>query len=167
MADFTVPESLKGRSANAVTAAGAIQGKVVSLQCAMLEFDFDESRSVVDAYLELIPASLNKYGLIITGIKGFVTEIFSSSTVVITINDEDDNTLATLTPATADDVGELVKFGASGFLAEWEALADDTDYTGAHVAAGLNVDAAITTATSVVTGRLLVLIEFYAIPSAE
>jgi hypothetical protein len=68
---------------------------------------------------------------------------------------------------TADDVGEVVTFGSSGFIAEWEALADDTDYTGHMVAEGLNVEAAMTTATSVVTGKLLVLVEFYAIPSKE
>lgn len=167
MADFTVPDSLKGTAANAVTMNPAIQGKIVGLQCAMLEFDFDESKVPVDTYLELIPAALNKNGLIIVSIKGFVTEIFSSSTVVITVNDGDDNTLATLTPVTADDVGELVKFDSSGFTTEWEALANNSDYTGHMVTEDLCVDAAITTATSVVTGKLLVLIEFYAIPSAD
>ncbi len=167
MADFTVPASLMGTAANAVTLNAAIEGRIVSLQCAMLEFDFDESKVAVDSYLDLIPASSNKYGLIVTGIKGFVTEIFSSGTVVITLRDGDSNTLATLTPATADDVGEVVTFGSSGFIAEWEALADNTDYTGHMVAEGLNVEAAMTTAGSVVTGKLLVLVEFYAIPSAD
>ena len=166
MADFTVPASLEGTAANAVTRNAAIEGKIVNLQCAMLEFDFDEGKVPVDTYLDLIPASLNKNGLIVTGIKGFVTEIFSSSTVVITVRDEasSPNTLATLTPVTADDVGELVKFGASGFTAEWEALADNSDYTGHMVEASVAVQAAMTTATSVVTGKLLVLVEFYAIP---
>lgn len=167
MADFTVPASLKGTAANTITMNPAIQGKIVGLQCAMLEFDFDESKVPVDTYLELIPAALNKYGLIIVSVKGFVTEIFSSSTVVLTINDEDDTKLASLTPVTADDVGEVVVMDTAGMLAEWEALADDTDYSGHMVAAGKCVDAAITTATSVVTGKLLVLVEFYAIPAAE
>jgi len=167
MADFTVPASLKGTAANGVTGAAAIEGKIVPLQCAMLEFDFDESKVPVATYLKMIPASLNKNGLIIVSIKGFVTEIFSGTTFVITVNDEDNNTLATLTPADSDDVGELVKFGASGFTAEWEALADNSDYTGHMVTEGLYVDAAMTTATAAVTGKLLVVIEFYAIPSAE
>ncbi len=169
MADFTVPASLKAQAANAVTLNAAIEGKIVNLQCAMLEFDFDESRVPVDTYLDLIPASQNKYGLIVTGIKGFITEIFDSSSAVLTIKDEADspNTLATLTPASADDVGELVKFGASGFTAEWEALADNSDYTGHMVEAGVAVQAALTTATTIVTGRLLVLVEYYAIPSKE
>ncbi len=169
MADFTVPASLKGRAANAVTKNAAFEGKIVSLQCAMLEFDFDESRVPVGTYLDLIPAAQNKYGLIVTGIKGFVTEIFDSSASVITVRDEasSPNTLATLTPASADDVGELVKFGASGFTAEWEALADNSDYTGHMVEAGVAVQAALTTATTIVTGRLLVLVEYYVIPSAE
>ena len=167
MADFTVPASLKGTAADGVTGSGAIEGKIVPLQCAMLEFDFDESKVPVDTYLKMIPASLNKHGLIIVSIKGFVTEIFAGTTFVITVNDEDDNCLATLTPITADDVGELVKFGASGFTAEWEALADNSDYTGHMVTEDLCVDAAITTATAVTTGKLLVVIEFYAIPSAE
>jgi len=169
MADITVPASLKARSANAVTRNAAIEGKITGLQCAMLEFDFDESRVAADAYLDLIPANLNKNGLIITGIKGFVTEIFSVTTTVITVKDgaSSPNTLATLTPASADDVGELVAFGSSGFGAEWEALADNSDYTGHMVAAGLSVTAAITTASVVTTGKLLVLVEFYAIPSSE
>lgn len=168
MADFTVPASLKGTAANAVTKNAAIQGKITGLQCAMLEFDFDESKVASGTYLELIPAASNKYGLIITGIKGFVTEIFSSSTVIITVKDgaSSPNTLVTLTPVTGDDVGELVKFGSSGFTTEWEALTDNSDYTGHMVAKELSVTAAITTATTVTTGRLLVLVEFYAIPSA-
>jgi len=166
MADITIPAGLKGTAANAVTRNAAIEGKIVNLQCAMLEFDFDESLVSADTYLDLIPASLNATGLIIKSIKGFVTEIFSSSTVVITVKDEasSPNTLATLTPATADDVGEFVAYGSSGFEAEWEALADNTDYSGHMVEAGVAVQAAITTATTVTTGKLLVLVEFYAIP---
>ena len=168
MADFTVPASLKGTAADGVTGSGPIEGKIVPLQCAMLEFDFDESKVPVDTYLKMIPANLNKNGIIITGIKGFVTEIFNGGgTFVITINDADDNTLATLTPAAADDVGELVAYGASGFTAEWEALADNSDYSGHMVTEDLYVDAAITTATAATTGRLLVLIEYYPIPSKE
>jgi hypothetical protein len=156
-----------GTAANAVTGAGAIEGKIVPLQCAMLEFDFDESKVPVGTYLKMIPANLNKHGLIIKSIKGFVTELFAGTTFVITVNDADDNTLATITPITADDVGELVAFGASGFVAEWEALADNTDYSGHMVTENLYVDAAITTATAVTTGKLLVVIEFYAVPSTE
>ncbi len=169
MADITIPASLKARAANAVTRNAAVEGKIVNLQAAMLEFDFDESRVSAGTYLDLIPASLNKNGLIIKSIKGWVTEIFSSSTVVITVRDEasSPNTLATLTPVTADDVGEFVAYGSSGFVAEWEALADNTDYTAHMVEAGVALQAAITTATSVVTGRLLVLVEFYAVPSLE
>jgi len=167
MTDFAVPASLKGTAADGVTGSGAIEAKIVPLQCAMLEFDFDESKVPVDTYLKMIPANLNANGLFIVSIKGFVTEIFSGTTFVITVNDEDDTALATLTPAAADDVGELVAFGAQGFTAEWEALADNSDYSGHQVPAGLCVDAAITTATAVVTGKLLVVIEFYALPSKE
>ncbi len=169
MADITIPASLVATAANTVTRNAAIEGKIVPCQCAMLDFDFDESGVPVDTYLDMVPAALNKNGLIIKSIKGFVTEIFSSSTVVITVKDgaSSPNTLATLTPVTADDVGEFVAFGSSGFIAEWEALADNTDYTGHMVEAGVSVTAALTTATSVVTGRLLVVIEFYAVPSSE
>ncbi len=167
MADITVPASLKGTAANAVTRNAAIEGKIVPLQCAMLELDFDESLVAVDSYLAMVPASLNKNGIIVTGIKGFVTEIFSCTTTIATLKDTDDNTLATLTPATADDVGEVVTFGSSGFVAEWEALADNTDYTAHMVAAGVGIKVAITTATAVVTGKLLVLVEYYAVPSSE
>ncbi len=44
MADFTVPASLEGTAADGVTGSGAIEAKIVPLQCAMLEFDFDESK---------------------------------------------------------------------------------------------------------------------------
>ena len=64
MADVTIPASLKGTAANAVTRNAAIEGKITGLQCAMLELDFDESLVPVDTYLALIPASLNKYGII-------------------------------------------------------------------------------------------------------
>ena len=170
MADFTVPDSLKGTSANAVTMNPAIEGKIVPLQCAMLEFDLDGSKSAAAAYLTLIPAALNKNGLVLLSIKSIVTELLAcdASNPVVTVRDgaTSPNTLGTFTGADADGVGEPIVISS---WTEWEALADDSDYSAQHVEAGVKVEAAITTLAAdgtAVTGRLLVVIEFYAIPEA-
>lgn len=172
MADYTVPASLVGTAANAVTRNAAIEAKIVPLQCAMLEFDLDGTLAV-SSYLTMIPASLNKSGLIITNVTSFVTEIVASDSAspIITVRDgaSSPNTLCTIAPADADDVGEVVPHTDSGFATHWESLADNSDYSGQHVEAGVKVEAAVTTLASdagTTTGKMLLVVEFYAIPSA-
>jgi hypothetical protein len=136
----------------------------------MLEFDTDGTLAV-DTYLDLIPASLNKSGLLIMSLKGQVTEVIAADATapVITIRDgaSTPNTLGTLTGTDGDVVGDYV---APGSWTEWEALSDGTDYSAQHVEAGVKVEAAVTTLGSdaaTTTGKILVLVEFYAVPSTE
>ena len=171
MADFTVPASLVGTAANAVTRNAAIEGKIVPLQCAMLEIDTDGTLAV-SSYLDLIPAALNKNGLLIMSLKGQVTEIVNagSTAPIITIRDgaSSPNTLGTLTATDADAIGDYV---APGSYVEWESLVDGTDYSAQHVEAGVKVECACTTlavaSSGTTAGKVLVLVEFYAVPSKE
>lgn len=171
MADFTVPASLEGTAANLVTMAAAIQGKIVPLQCAMLELDLDGSKVPVGVYLELIPAALNEHGLVIVSLKSTVTELLAcdATNPVVTVRDgaSSPNTLGTFTGADADAVGEFIVVGS---WTEWEALTDNSDYTAQHVEAEAPVEVAVTTLAvdgTTTAGRLLVLVEFYVIPSAD
>ncbi|KKL19797.1 hypothetical protein LCGC14_2461870 [marine sediment metagenome] len=173
MADITVPASLKGTAANAVTANAAIEGKIVTLQCAMLEFDLDGTLALA-SYLTMIPANLNKYGLIVTNVTSFVTELVATDAAspIITVRDgaSSPNTLCTIAPEDADAIGECVPHTDSGFTTHWESLADNTDYTAQHVEAGVKVEAAVTTLAAdagTAAGKMLLLIEFYVIPSKE
>ncbi len=170
MADFTVPASLKATAANAVTRNAAIAGKMVAYQVAMLEFDLTGGTIALASYVDLIPAALNKNGLIVIGLKSFVTEILAADATsgVVTVRDgaSSPNTLGTFTAVDADDVGELVAISS---YTEWESLVDNTDYSAQHVEVGVKVEAAVTTLATdagTATGKILVLIEFVAIPEA-
>ena len=62
----------------------------------------------------LVPKFANPKGLLITAIFGRVTEVFGGGTEdqgIVTVYDEDDNSLATLTPsdAGADAVGDIIE----------------------------------------------------------
>ncbi len=168
MADFTVRTSLEGKAGNAVTGAGPVSGQNVNKMVAMLEYDLDGTLAT-DAYLDLIPASLNANGMIVMAIKGLATEIVASDSTdaIITIRDgaSSPNTLGTLTVSDGDAIGDFTDIGS---YTEWESLVDGTDYSAQHVEAGVKVEAAITTAAAdaaTVTGRLLVLVEYVLIPS--
>lgn len=170
MADVTIPASLVGTAQNNVVLSAAIEGKIVPLQAAMLEFDTDGTLAVA-SYLTLIPANLNANGLIVMSVKAWGTEIVAADSVapVVTVRDgaSSPNTLATLTATDGDAIGV---YTAPGSWVEWEALADGTDYTTQMVEAGVQVEAAVTTLGSdaaTTTGKLLVLVEFYAVPSSE
>ncbi len=167
MADFTVRTSLQGQAANSVTGAGAREGMICPKLVAMLEIDLDGTLAV-DSYLTLIPAVDNPNGLIVQNVKAITTELMAAESTdpVITVRDSDSNTLATLSCTSADAVGDHVP--PTSFTAQWEALADGTDYSDQHVAAGLKVECAYTTlgvSTTTLAGRVLVLVEFIQIPS--
>lgn len=170
MGDITIPNSLKATAANAVSLNAAIQGKISHYEVALLEFDLTGGTIALASYVDLIPAALNKNGLIIIGLKSFVTEILAADATsgVVTVRDgaSSPNTLGTFTAVDADDVGELV---AVGSWTEWESLADNSDYTTQHVEAGVKVEAAVTTLATdagTATGKILVLVEYLAIPEA-
>jgi hypothetical protein len=169
MADVTIPASLVGTPANAVTRNAAIEAKIVNMQVAMLEFDLDGTLPV-NSYLTMIPASLNKNGLMIVDMNAYATEVVASDAVdgVITVRDgaSSPNTIDTLTVSNGDAVGDLTQWTKT----EWEARVDGTDYSAYMVEAGVKVEAAVTTLASdagTTTGKVLLMIRFFAIPSAE
>lgn len=93
----------------------------------------------------LIPASMNPVGLVITEIKGLVTEVMGGGTEdqgIITVNDSDDNVLAILTPtdASADVLGDII--------VGYEIGAATTGDASIEVAAGLSVYAKTTQLSS-------------------
>lgn len=171
MADFTVRTSLLAKASNAVTGAPPVLGKIVSKQVACLAFDLDGTNGPpTGTYLEMISADANPNGLIIMAVKGFMSEavVSTSTDAILRIRDgaSSPNTIAQLTPTNADAAGDFVD-DSTTTLTQWEVLADGTDYTVQHVAAGLKVECGIQTAAAggTVTGICLVLIEFIQIPS--
>ena len=112
----------------------------------------------------LIPADLNPNGLIIKRIYGRITEVMGGDTEdqgVITVYDESNNALATLTPTDggADGVGDIIV----GYQIDASTTGDALK----TVAAGEFVDCKITQATSGsnVAGKMQVIIEFEALPA--
>jgi predicted RecA/RadA family phage recombinase len=94
---------------------------------------------------QLIPAEQNPNGLMILGVWGVVSEVFAGSSQdqgIVTVSDESDNAICTLTPsdAGADALGDII----TGY-----SIGDDaTGVAGKTVAAGEYVDAAVTQQTS-------------------
>lgn len=107
----------------------------------VIEFDHADTGSSV-----LIPAWMNRHGLVIEQIYAIVTEAPAGSTedqMVITVSDESDNALSTLTTTdtTPDAAGDVI-IGTNGL---WGASTGDA--LPKTVAAGEYVDAAVTQAT--------------------
>ena len=170
MADFTVHSSLDAVSVN--TSGVASKGMSVVRRIAMLNFDGDAGgNQVVATYHEMMPSALSEgTGIIVTDIYGIITEIVAQGTTVsvFTIRDtaSSPNTLATLTLTDAGALGSK-QDAASPYDTEWPNIADNTDITLKSVAAGLGVEAALTTAgvhTGTVTGRCLICIEYLLVP---
>lgn len=167
MADPTIRTSLEGKAGNSVTGAGPVEGKIVSVQVAMLEFDLDGTLAT-SQYLTMIPADLNPNGLLIVDMNAYATELVASDATdaILTVRDgaSSPNTIDTLTVSDGDAIGDLTQWT----LTEWEARADGTDYSAYMVEAGVKVEAAITTAAAdagTVTGRVLLCIRFFPVPS--
>lgn len=128
------------------------------LRSKILEIDCEDGATNSD--LVLIPAAANGNGLLVTRIIALVSEQFGGGTEdqgIITVSDESDNALTTLTPTDggADAVNDYV-LGYS----------DDDVATGAAakvVAAGEFVDCAVTQATSGASaaGKMKVIVEYY------
>lgn len=107
-------------------------------------YEFDCQTGVDgDAHI-LIPASQNPNGLVITSIFALVTEQFAGTEDqgVVTVRDESNNTLATLTPSDsgADAVNDVIE----GYFMQEVA----TGAAGIVVAAGEYVDGQVTTPTT-------------------
>lgn len=115
----------------------------------VFEFDTedgaDETAGAKNEHV-LIPASANKHGLLILGVFGRITEAFGGATEdqgIITVRDQSNTTLATLTPTNggADAVGDVI-VGTNKLLGGTTGDAVKT------VAAGEYVDAQVTQETS-------------------
>lgn len=121
-----------------------------------IPYEFDCQTGVDTASHVLIPAAWNKNGLVIEEIYGLVTEVFAGTEDqgIVTVSDEDDNALATLTAsdAGADAVNDVIE----GFFLHEQA-------TGAAVkvvAADKYVDAAVTQVTTgSAAGKMIVYIK--------
>lgn len=133
-----------------------------SIRVAVAEFDCGAAAKTV----VLIPASQNKNGLIIRRLWGIVTEVMAGSSEdqgVVTVSDESNNSIGTLTPsnAAADGVGDNV-LGA---------IADMDDATGTAlvtVAAGEFVDAILTQiCAGTPAGKILLVLEYIPVPSTD
>lgn len=108
-------------------------------------YEFDCQTGVDAADHVLIPAYMNPHGLVIEAVYARVTEVFAGSSEdqgIVTVNDEDDNAIATLTASdgAADVVGDIIE----GWFLEEQA----TGAAHKTVAAGKFVDAKVTQATS-------------------
>lgn len=87
------------------------QTNLGALQPVVYEFDCDTGGDT-DEHI-LIPASQNRAGLLLLAAWAVVTEVFAGATEdqgIVTIEDEDDNALSTLTPSdgSADAVGDII-----------------------------------------------------------
>ena len=132
-------------------------GNAVPLAPIVFEFDC-ATGSDTDAHV-IIPAEQNPHGLVITHIFGLITEAFVGSSEdqgVITISDESNNALATLTPTdgASDAIGDYIL----GVQAQSTATGAATIL---QVAAGEFIDGAVTTQTAGGTpaGKVKVYIE--------
>lgn len=122
-------------------------------------YEFDVQTGVdTDSHI-LIPASANPNGLLITEIFGIITEVMAGGDEdqgIVTVSDESDNALATLTPtdAGADAIGDIV--------VGYSAPAASTGAAAKTVAAGEYVDAKVTQVTSGTTpaGKMKVYIRY-------
>ncbi|MBU0599137.1 hypothetical protein KKF61_09220, partial [Patescibacteria group bacterium] len=120
-------------------------------------FEFDCAETAVTNVI--IPALANPRGIIITHVFGIVTEAMVGSSQdqgIVTVSDESDNSICTLTPtdAAADAIGDYIL----GFQAQSTA----TGTAGKSVAAGEYVDAVVTQATAGGTpaGKYKVYVEY-------
>lgn len=109
-------------------------------------YEFDCETGVDTDNHVLIPASMNPKGLLILGIYGVITEVMAGSSQdqgIVTVRDESNNTIATLTPSdsAADALGDVI-VGTSPVLGASTGAAVKT------VAAGEFVDAQVTQVTA-------------------
>lgn len=92
----------------------------LQLQSITYEFDCENGKDT-DEHV-LIPAEQNPHGLLLLGAYGIVTEVFAGSSQdqgIVTIEDEDDGAICTLTPTdgAADVIGDVIVGTADVFSA--------------------------------------------------
>ena len=167
--DPTIRASLQATAANAVTRNAEVGARIVEKKVAMLEFDLTGDTIAVDTYVDLIPAADNPNGLILQWVSAIVTEVVACDATagVVTIRSTAEDAIDTLTATDDDAVGDWVDAAAD---TKWWSRTDGTDYSSQHVAAGVGVEAALTTLATdagTATGKILVMVEFFQVPSKE
>lgn len=152
---------------NSLIATGSNKGISYRRKVAMLEFDCATSGDSGTTSYEMISADLNKNGLYILDIWGVVTEVMAGSSEdqgVVTVEDESDNSLGTVTATdgASEAVGDVIR----GSLTDWPDLSTDDAVGGRTVAAGEFVDARVSQQTAgTPAGRILVGIEYIEVPA--
>jgi len=123
------------------------------------EFDCDGDNGDTDEHV-LIPAWMNRHGLVLKHVFALVTEVFAGSGQdqgIVTIEDEDDNVLATLTASdtAADAVGDII-------IGSVDLSAATTGAAWAVVAAGKAIQGFVSQQTSGGTpaGKMKVYLDF-------
>ena len=134
------------------------RGEVLSIWA-----DFDCGLGAALADVILIPAEWNPGGLLINEIIGVVTEVpvgSSEDQGVVTVSDESDNALATLT--FTDAAADVIK----DIIVGYQRQAASTGDAGLVVAAGEFIDAIVTTLTvgGSIAGRMKVLVKATPMP---
>lgn len=147
------------------TIRSALTERGVSVQSAFAIAEFDCADDAANPTIVMIPASLNKNGLVIFDVWAINTETFGGTEDqgIITVSDESNNSLATLTVTNTatpkDDIEQ-------GDLADYRDVTAGTASGGRFVAAGEFVDAVVTQQTTgTATGKTLLIVEYLAIPS--
>jgi hypothetical protein len=122
--------------------------------------EFDCEADTINTPVTLIPAWMNKHGLVFRAAFGLVTEVFAGATEdqgIITVEDGDGTDICTLTPSNggADAAGDIVQSDIS----VWSSA---TGVAWKTVAAGKSVQAMITQKTSGAgaAGKIKVYVDF-------
>jgi len=126
--------------------------------------EFDCADGAANPTIVMIPAALNKNGLVILHIWAINTEVYAGTEDqgIITVSDESDNSLGTMT---VSDSGAVKDDFEAGSLDDHTDLAAAADLGARMVAAGEYVDAVVTQQTTgASTGKSLLIIEYLAIP---
>jgi hypothetical protein len=137
----------------------------VSVQSAFAIAEFDCADDAANPTIVMIPASLNKNGLVIFDVWAINTETFGGTEDqgIITVSDESNNSLATLTVTNTNTPKDDMEQGS---LTDYRDVSAGTASGARFVAAGEFVDAVVTQQTTgTASGKTLLIVEYLAIPS--
>ncbi len=172
--DFTIHRSLSAVSAP--KSGIPTKGHIVKRQMALIEIDGDVSGNQANGtYHLMIPKELNKDGLLILDCYGIITEVINqdAAQTVITVRGNDGTTQVTHATITVVDADAASTLQDSNQTTRWESVADNASLKTTVeriIPADYDLEVALTTTGSdagTVTGRVLVCVEFIAMPRRE
>lgn len=146
------------------TVQSALQSRGVSVKAAYAVAEFDCADDAANPTIVMIPADLNKNGLVILYVWAINTEVYAGTEDqgIITLSDESNNSLATVT---VTDAGSPADDFEEGSLDDHIEASGGDAFGARMVAAGEYVDAVVTQQTTgTATGRSLLIVEYLAIP---